>query len=109
MVYFPNAKINLGLHVLERLDSGYHKIESCFYPITWHDALEIVPSNDLNFQSYGLPIPGNSENNLCLKAYNLLKNDHLAEPAISLVKSVEDIDEIWKKYYTKHTDIRESW
>lgn len=35
------AKINLGLHVLERLPNGYHRIETGFCFISWSDRFEI--------------------------------------------------------------------
>jgi 4-diphosphocytidyl-2-C-methyl-D-erythritol kinase len=72
MVTFPNAKINLGLNIIEKRADGYHNIESIFYPIAWCDALEIVKSDSFSFQSSGLEIPGNQENNLICKAFGLL-------------------------------------
>lgn len=73
MISFPHAKINLGLYVTEKRLDGYHNISSCFYPIGWSDALEIIPSPSLNFSSSGLAIPGNVADNLCMKAYELLQ------------------------------------
>lgn len=73
MLSFPNAKINLGLNVVSKRPDGYHNIESVFYPIPWSDSLEIIESKTIKFSSTGLDIPGNPESNLCLKAYNLLK------------------------------------
>ncbi|MDR8391526.1 4-(cytidine 5'-diphospho)-2-C-methyl-D-erythritol kinase [Aliifodinibius sp. S!AR15-10] len=35
------AKINLGLHVLERLPTGYHRIETGFAFINWSDRFEV--------------------------------------------------------------------
>ncbi|MDX5419700.1 MAG: 4-(cytidine 5'-diphospho)-2-C-methyl-D-erythritol kinase, partial [Hymenobacteraceae bacterium] len=32
MLYFPNAKINIGLLVTEKRPDGFHNLESCFYP-----------------------------------------------------------------------------
>ncbi|MEQ9168361.1 MAG: 4-(cytidine 5'-diphospho)-2-C-methyl-D-erythritol kinase [Fulvivirga sp.] len=75
MVVFPNAKINIGLNILSKRDDGYHNLESCFYPIPFCDVLEILPSDQLSFTSTGIPIPGNADSNLCLKAYQLLQND----------------------------------
>jgi 4-diphosphocytidyl-2-C-methyl-D-erythritol kinase len=74
MVVFPNAKINLGLHITGKRNDGYHDIESCFYPLTWSDILEVVESKNLSFTTTGIPIPGGWEDNLCMKAYTLLKN-----------------------------------
>ena len=44
MICFPNAKINIGLHVVSRRKDGYHNLETVFYPIGLKDALEIIPS-----------------------------------------------------------------
>jgi 4-diphosphocytidyl-2-C-methyl-D-erythritol kinase len=75
MVFFPHCKINLGLNILTKRTDGFHEIETCFYPIPWTDILEIIPSEQLTFTSSGLPIPGRPEENLCLRAYQLLKKD----------------------------------
>lgn len=94
MLAFPNAKINLGLHILEKLDNGFHRIESVFYPIPFADVLEILPLKNLEkktlpFQTSGISIPGDPKNNLCLKAYHLLKKDFdLPEIALHLHKII---------------------
>ncbi|SMG15431.1 4-diphosphocytidyl-2-C-methyl-D-erythritol kinase [Marivirga sericea] len=80
MLKFPNAKINLGLNITSKRTDGYHDIESCFYPIPLRDALEIIPSDKLSFETSGLEISGNSADNLVLKAYNLLKSDYDLRP-----------------------------
>ena len=46
MITFPNAKINLGLNIVERRADGYHNIETIFFPIPLTDVLEIVPATD---------------------------------------------------------------
>lgn len=74
MLTFPNAKINIGLNIVEKRPDGFHNIESVFYPVNWCDALEIVPTEQFRFESSGLSIPGDTANNLCIKAYNLLRN-----------------------------------
>lgn len=80
MISFPNAKINLGLNIIEKRNDGYHNIESVFYPVNWCDVLEIMKSDELEFNSSGLEIPGNPENNLIIKALVLLKDKgHLAK------------------------------
>lgn len=73
MVLFPHAKINLGLQVIEKRQDGFHNIVSCFYPIGWCDVLEIIEKPELSFRATGLNIPGNSTDNLCLKAYHLMR------------------------------------
>jgi len=84
MLTFPNAKINLGLNITAKREDGYHDIESCFYPIPLEDALEIIPSDILKFSSTGIPIPGNSKDNLVLKAYHLI-NANYKIPAVEII------------------------
>jgi 4-diphosphocytidyl-2-C-methyl-D-erythritol kinase len=81
MIVFPNAKINIGLNVIEKRHDGFHNIESCFYPVPWYDALEVIESEKFIFNATGQDIPGNS--NICIDAYQLLKKDYNI-PAISI-------------------------
>jgi 4-diphosphocytidyl-2-C-methyl-D-erythritol kinase len=81
MIKFPNAKINIGLNIVEKRDDGFHNIESVMYPIALCDALEIIENKDIKaeniiFNSSGIPIPGNPETNLCVKAYKLMSADY---------------------------------
>ncbi len=73
MVVFPHCKINLGIHIISRREDGYHNIETCFYPVPWTDILEIIPAQTFSFTSSGSLIPGKEEDNLCIKAYHLLR------------------------------------
>lgn len=75
MISFPNAKINIGLRITEKRPDGFHNLQSCFYPVGWSDALEIISADTVGFSSSGLPIPGAANTNLCLRAYNLLRSD----------------------------------
>lgn len=73
MICFPNAKINLGLNIVSKREDAYHNIETVFYPIPLCDVLEIVPSPDgqTKFISTGIPVDGEPESNLVMKAYRL--------------------------------------
>jgi len=75
MLIFPNAKINIGLNIINRRPDGYHNLETIFYPVMIKDALEIVVADKLSFESSGLEIPGRIEDNLCIKAYHLVTKD----------------------------------
>lgn len=73
MILYPNAKINIGLHVMEKLENGFHSLETVFYPVkTLYDVLEIVESDTLLMERYGLPYDGDPMDNLCIKAYRAL-------------------------------------
>jgi 4-diphosphocytidyl-2-C-methyl-D-erythritol kinase len=80
MVFFPPCKINLGLQIISKREDGYHDIETCFYPVPWHDALEVIKSDQFQFTKSGTNIPGREEDNLCVKAYQLLKKDFDLQP-----------------------------
>lgn len=89
MIIFPNAKINIGLNVVSRRDNGYHNLETVFYPVKINDALEVVRSAELRFTSSGFHIPGNAAENLCIKAYHLLRgNFDLPDVHIHLHKNI---------------------
>jgi len=98
MICFPNAKINLGLHVINKRDDGFHTIETVFYPIKFCDMLEIVKSKGksqkikgessnsngeikkVEFFSGGIKVDGNFDDNLVCKAYQLLDKDFDLSP-----------------------------
>ena len=83
MIVFPCAKINLGLNIVIKREDGYHNLETVFYPIPLYDALEIKYMDE-KFPSQvacDLKVTGNAvecdeQNNLVVKAYNLLAEDY---------------------------------
>lgn len=80
MITFPNAKINLGLHITEKRPDGYHNLETVFYPVPLDDALEIHLLNTPSPDKYvlhlsGIHVEGNADDNLVIKAYRLLDQD----------------------------------
>lgn len=74
MICFPNAKINIGLSVVNKRPDGYHNLESIFYPVNWCDVLEIVPASNFEFQQTGINVNCEIESNIVYKAYKLLKD-----------------------------------
>lgn len=79
MITFPNAKINLGLNIVEKRADGYHNLETIFYPINLQDALEVKRLHDsdkpYDLHIMGNPIEGETKENLVIKAYLLLAKD----------------------------------
>lgn len=97
MIAFPNCKINLGLHITRKRADGFHDLETVFYPLPLKDAIEITgrpvtaqgfplqegPADVELFMS-GLPVLGEPVDNLCVKAWHLLKKDFPQLPPIQL-------------------------
>lgn len=82
MITFPCAKINLGLNIVNKRPDGYHNLETVFYPIPLTDALEIkymdekFPSESpCDLKITGNDVDCNEEDNLVIKAYQLLAAD----------------------------------
>jgi 4-diphosphocytidyl-2-C-methyl-D-erythritol kinase len=87
MIIFPHCKINLGLNILRKRDDGFHDIATCFYPIGINDILEAVRDNeieDIQLTCSGLSITGQQADNLCVKAYYLLKKDFPQLPPVQM-------------------------
>ena len=71
MITYPNAKINLGLNIVEKRPDGYHNLETVFYPINLQDALEVTQldgEKEYELTLSGTPIEGDPEQNLVVKA-----------------------------------------
>lgn len=89
MLAFANAKINLGLYVTEKRTDGYHNLETVFYPVKINDVIEITDAEETSCQIKGIDIPGSDKDNICLKAFELLKKDfNLPEQQITLLKNI---------------------
>ena len=100
MLAFPNVKINLGLNVVAKRADGYHTLQSVFYPVKGlFDVLELLPATEaanieytdktvkplavdyatvgkLQLAVTGIAIPGNADDNLLVKAYNVIDAEH---------------------------------
>jgi 4-diphosphocytidyl-2-C-methyl-D-erythritol kinase len=82
MICFPPAKINLGLNIIDKRADGFHNIETIMYPIDLCDILEIIPApgKRFSFKSTGLNIDGPDSSNLCIRAYQILKDAYHIPP-----------------------------
>ena len=98
MIIYPNAKINLGLNVVEKRLDGYHNLETVFYPIPLQDAIEITAVDnekqteenvDYRLKVTGNLLDGTPDDNLVIKAYRLLRNDFdIAPCAFNVFKHI---------------------
>ena len=73
--------------MLRKRADGFHDIETIFYPIPLKDSLEIIPAPGKTvpvITIYGAPIDGKPEDNLCYKAWQLLKKDFAGLPAVDI-------------------------
>ena len=95
MIVYPNAKINIGLNVVEKRPDGYHNLETVFYPIGLQDILEIqeidtdVPACGYRLKVTGTVLDGSPDDNLVVRALKLLKRDFDIPPvSIGLYKHI---------------------
>jgi len=90
MLATVHHKINLGLHIIEKLFSGYHAIETVFYPCHFfEDILEISHAERFSFALKKADFTGHQESNLCVKAYRLLQKKYDLPPVcITLTKQI---------------------
>ena len=86
-----NCKINLGLNILRRRDSGYHDLESVMLPVReLYDTLDVEPIDEgVVFSSSGITIDCPEDKNLCVRAARLMQERYgVGGVAISLDKRV---------------------
>ena len=68
--------------MVSKRKDGFHNLETFFYPIPLYDVLELIDAAQTSLTLKGLEIPGNIEDNIVLKAYNLIKEDIPALPPV---------------------------
>lgn len=89
MHLLSNAKINLGLSILNRREDGFHNIESLFLPVPWNDEIELSTSAKTAMMLSGIEVDSEDSDNLCMKAYHLLKDQFDLPPvSIKLQKNI---------------------
>ncbi len=85
-----NCKINIGLDIVRRREDGYHDLSSVMYPIyELYDLIEIEPieGDEVEFVGRGLIVDCPVEDNLCIKAYDLMRSHY---PSIGTVRITLD-------------------
>ena len=107
LTLYPSAKINLGLYVFEKREDGFHEIESIFFPVSPENS-NLVPdkltvnicstqseetlfytenySEKVRMIECGLDYPGTPQDNICVKAYELLDADFQLPPAVIVLE-----------------------
>jgi|TARA_B110000196_G_scaffold113916_1_gene99126 4-diphosphocytidyl-2-C-methyl-D-erythritol kinase len=94
VIYFPPAKINLGLKITGKREDGFHEIQSLFLPTNWCDVLEVIvvengESGKLNLTLSGLKIPEGNSSNTVVRAHELLSEKfNLPEIDAQLLKII---------------------
>lgn len=80
------AKINLALHVRERLPDGYHRIETLFAFAEEGDRLSVSPADGVRLQVVGpfAAVLGNGEDNLVLRAARALRDRYAVATGAAL-------------------------
>ncbi|MFM7359008.1 MAG: 4-(cytidine 5'-diphospho)-2-C-methyl-D-erythritol kinase [Sediminibacterium sp.] len=89
MVAFPPAKINLGLYITGKRPDGYHDLSTLFLPIDLCDAIEcmVAPPDskeDVQFTATGLSVAGSLQDNLCVRAWHLLRKQDPSLPRVQM-------------------------
>lgn len=103
MICFVNAKINIGLQIVNRRPDGFHDLQTVFYPIglyagtpdnpvSFCDVIEILPCGDAAGFSFSSDCDFPDEKNLVYKAARLFYDSFPdAAPArIQLEKHIPD-------------------
>lgn len=90
MIGLPHGKINLGLSITSKRTDGFHSLETVFYPLHLKDILEIIPASTPSLILSGLPLAGNVNDNLVMRALDLLKDQYpqVGPLEIHLYKSI---------------------
>ncbi len=84
---FPNPKINLGLFIKGKRSDGYHLLETVLYPIeNVVDELniELAHHGECRLTIEGIQLSGAITENLCIKAYNILKKEIPNLPGVNI-------------------------
>ena len=98
MKFRAPAKINIGLRLLRRLESGYHEIETFLHTLEWGDEVELEPSEGIKLDiriADDAPrpdafseIPSDSSNLAWQAAEALLKATGLPGVAVTIIKRI---------------------
>ena len=88
MIVNSYAKINIGLHILNKREDNFHNIITIFQEIDFCDQISVEKSDDFIFQSSVELL--DSRNNTCVKAFEIIKENfpHISNVKIALKKNI---------------------
>ena len=88
MIVNSYAKINIGLHILNKREDNFHNIITIFQEIDFCDQISVEKSDDFIFQSNVDWL--DNRNNTCVKAFEIIKDNfpHISNVKIALKKNI---------------------
>ena len=91
MIVRPNAKINIGLNIVEKRSDGFHNLESLMVPFGLTDELKLTENKRHGAKKFelvidGLPVDGALDTNLVSRAYHLVNADYSLPPVRVVLK-----------------------
>ena len=75
IVFNSNAKVNIGLKILDRRVDGYHNILTVFQEINLFDVITISKNSEKCHFKSNVDWLKNDKSNLCVLAYEIMKNN----------------------------------
>ena len=88
MIVNSYAKVNIGLHILNKREDNFHNIITIFQEIDFCDQISVEKSDDFIFQSSVEWL--DNRNNTCVKAFEIIKENfpHISNVKIALKKNI---------------------
>ena len=88
MIVNSYAKVNIGLHILNKREDNFHNIITIFQEIDFCDQISVEKSDDFIFQSNVEWL--DNRNNTCVKAFEIIKENfpHISNVKIALKKNI---------------------
>ena len=84
------AKVNVGLHIRNKRDDGYHNIHTVFQELALHDEILITKTAAQTELSVNSPNIPTDNRNTCTMAFNEMKTIHpnIGNVSIELIKAI---------------------
>ena len=83
--FISNAKINIGLNIIDKCKNGYHLLESLMQEISFGDTINVTikkTAGDTIIKSKGIPINCSERNNTCYQLISEIKKEYNIENEI---------------------------